>query len=252
MNPESIVAKVQKLLRLSQSSNANEASLAAAKAQELIDRHQLDATLLALDQAEPMTGLDDEPIVDFAKAGAPLDAQKRLDRWRGALASVVARQNGCRIYFSGGDIALVGRPSDAETVRYLYGYLSREVERLATEHGKGMGRSWRNNFRLGVVDAISDKLYQERRRFEHDVRTEARAESSTALMRVDRALATIDQRGQDVAAWVKSNLKLYSHGSSATSYNHTAREAGRKAGKQLAVNRARAGLTGRRGLLETH
>ncbi len=31
--------------------------------------------------------------------------------------------NGCRIYISGGDIALVGRPSDAETVRYLYAYL---------------------------------------------------------------------------------------------------------------------------------
>lgn len=239
-----ILAKVQKLLRLSTSSNANEAALAAAKAQELIDKHQLAAALLALDSAEPTKGLDDEPIIDFEKAGAPLDAPKRLDRWRCSLASVIARQNGCRIYFSGNEIALVGRPSDAETVRYLYGYLSREVERLTSEQGQGMGRTWRNNFRLGVVDAIQSKLYEQRRAFESEARKQARDESSTALMRVDRALATIDKRGESVKDWMKSNLKLYAGGgSNGGTYNHNARQMGRKAGQSIAVGGARNRLT---------
>lgn len=238
-----ILAKVQKLLRLATSSNANEAALAAAKAQELIDKHQLAAALLALDSAEPANGLDDEPIVDFEKAGAPLESQKKLDRWRGQLASVIARQNGCRIYYHGSDIALVGRPSDAETVRYLYGYLSREVERLATENGRGMGRTWRNNFRLGVVDAISAKLYEQRRKFESETRAEARAESGTALMRIDRALAKIDKRGESVAAWIESNLKLYSRGGGGGNYNHGARQAGRKAGQSVSIGGARGSLT---------
>lgn len=244
MTDSAIIAKVQKLLRLATSSNANEAALAAAKAQELIDTHQLAATLLALDNAEPTKGLDDEPIVDFEKAGAPLETSgKKLDRWRGNLASVVARQNGCRIYFSGSDIALVGRPSDAETVRYLYGYLSREVERLTTVAGHGMGRTWRNNFRLGVVETIANKLYEQRRKFEHHVRAEARSESSTALVRVDRALATIDKRGETVNDWIKANLKLYASSGGGSAYNHSAREQGRRAGRSISVGMARGSLT---------
>lgn len=243
MTDDVVLQKVQKLLRLATSSNANEAGLAAAKAQELIDKHNLSAALLALDAAEPTKGLDDEPIIDFEKAGAPLDSQKRLDRWRGSLASVIARQNGCRIYFSGSDIALVGRPSDAETVRYLYAYLSREVERLTTAQGAGMGRTWRNNFRLGVVDTIAAKLHEQRRAFESQARKEAREEGSTALVRVDRALARIDKRGHDVADWIKGNLKLYSGGSSSSTYNHNARQQGRKAGQSISVGGTHRSLT---------
>lgn len=243
MTDSVVLAKVQKLLRLATSSNANEAALAAAKAQELIDKHQLAATLLAMDAVEPMKGLDDEPIIDFEKAGAPLDAAKKLDRWRGSLASAVARSNACRIYYSGSEIGLVGRPSDAETVRYLYGYLSREVERLATESGQGMGRTWRNNFRLGVVETIHKKLYEQRRKFESETRAEARAAGSTALARIDRALATIDKRGESVDAWVKSNLKLYARGGgSGSQYNASAREAGRRAGHSIAISGARGSL----------
>lgn len=239
-----ILAKVQKLLRLSKSNDsAEEAALAAAKAQELIDKHQLAEALLALDSAEPTKGLDDEPIVDFESAGAPLDSPKKLDRWRGNLASVVARQNGCRIYFNGSDIALVGRGSDAETVRYLYAYLAREVERLATEQGSGMGRTWRNNFRLGVVETISAKLWAQRRQFESDTRAEARAEGGTALMRIDLALANIDKRGETVKDWMKANLKLRAGSGSGARYNSNARQMGRVAGRSISIGSARGSLT---------
>ncbi len=238
-----VLQKVQKLLRLSTSSNANEAALAAAKAQELIDKHQLAQALLDLDSAEPVRGLDDEPIVDFCKAGAPLDAPTRLDRWRGVLAGTIARANACKIYYHGSEIALVGRPSDAETVRYLYGYLSREVERLTTEEGQGMGRSWRNNFRLGVVDTIADKIREQRHDFEKHARAAAKAENSTALVRVNQALAKIEERRVAVDDWVKSNLKLYSRSESASQYNPNARARGRQAGKSIIVNGSRGRLT---------
>lgn len=249
MTDTAILSKVQKLLRLATSSNANEAALAAAKAQELIDTHQLAAALLALDSAEPTKGLDDEPIIDFKKAGAPLDTPKKLDRWRCTLASTVSRLNGCRIYYSGSDIALVGRPSDAETVRYLYGYLAREVERLTTETGQGMGRTWRNNFRLGIVDTIAMKLYEQHRAFESTARAEARAAGGTALVRVDKALANIDKRGESVAGWIKGNLKLYSSGGgSSARHNSSAREAGRKAGQLISIGGGKALASGARKL----
>ena len=249
MTVENIVSKVQKLLRLSTAnSNAEEAASAAAKAQELIDQHNLSAAMLAIDNAEPVNGVDDEPITDFLKAGAPLDAQKQQSRWRLTLASVVARMNGCRIYINGGSIALVGRPTDADTVRYLYGYLSRETERLASTQ-VGMGRTWRNNFRLGVVDAITTKLYEQHRTFEHDVRARARTEGGTALMRIDRALAKIDARGESVQAWIESNMKLRSGGSSSSRYNPSARQAGRAAGQSINIGGANGSITsGAKGL----
>jgi hypothetical protein len=53
-----ILNKVRKLLRLAESPNANEAALAAAKAQELIDAHNLSTALLVEDGGEDV----DEPI----------------------------------------------------------------------------------------------------------------------------------------------------------------------------------------------
>jgi len=241
MTQDTLVSKVHKLLRLSTSSNANEAALAAAKAQELIDKHNLSATLLALEQAQPVDTLD-EPIQDFSAAGAPLDSQKTAQTWRSRLAVVVSRLNGCRVYTSGGDIALVGRPTDAETVRYLYGYLTREIERLTNEQGRGMGTSWRNNFRLGAVQGVTVKLYESRQAFERTVRAEAEATSTMALMRVDNALARIDKHGATTEQWVEKNLKLYKQSAQRVNHDSRAREAGRRAGQSINVNAAKGAL----------
>lgn len=50
---KAIVDKVQKLLRLAQSSNPHEAANAAACAQELIDRHHLSDAMLEIADAAP-------------------------------------------------------------------------------------------------------------------------------------------------------------------------------------------------------
>lgn len=240
-----IIDKVRKLLRLAESPNANEAALAAAKAQRLIDEHNLSAQLLALDAAE---AVPDEPICDFEDKGAPLETNRRHPRWRTQLAGTIARANGCRVYINGENIALVGRPSDAETVRYLFAYLTREVERLCEREGAGCGVTWRNNFRLGVVYAIMEKLKEARERFKGEARKQAT--SDMALMRVNSALARVEERGMDVADWIKTNLKLVSRGGSGGSYDPGAVAAGKQAGKSIRIGGAKAGLgRGSRGAL---
>jgi hypothetical protein len=236
---DNVLDKVRKLLRLSKSSNANEAALAAAKAQELIDRHQLAQAMLTLDDTNPTKGLDDEPIVNFSDA--PLDTPKQLDRWRGALAIAIGQWNACKIWAVGPNLMIVGRPSDAETVRYLYGWLSNEVERLATEQGQGKGRTWRNNFRLGVVDTIARKLREQHEAFKKTVRAEA--ETTQALVRVDQSLARIVERKMEVYRWVKDNMKLYQRSGGRSNYDHGARNAGRRAGESITVGNAQRGLT---------
>lgn len=228
-----IIDKVRKLMRLAESPNANEAAAAAAKAQQLIDEHNLSAAMLTLE-----TGVEepDEDIEDFGKKGAPLDSRPKADRWRITLASNVAYGNGCRIYYTGGTIALVGRPSDADAVRYLYGYLAREVDRLAERDGRGCGRTWRNNYRLGVVDTISRKLREQREKFKQEAQ---RAVANTqALMVVNRAIAKVEKRGTDVTKWMDTNLKLRSGSASQSAYDPSARVAGRRAGESIAINRA--------------
>jgi len=243
-----VLDKVRKLLRLAQSPNANEAALAAAKAQRLIDEHHLQTALLALETHAPDAAAD-EPIVDFASKGAPLErATARLERWRVCLADVVARANACRIYLSSGSIALVGRPSDADSVRYLYEYLTREVERLCDLEGRGCGRTWRNNYRLGVVDAITLKLQAMRQQFAADAREQA-AGNSTALVLMNQALARVEQRGRTVETWTKTHLKLRAGRAWSARGDYGARAAGQRAGRSIAINNARGGLPqGRRAL----
>lgn len=239
---EGVVAKVQKLLRLSTSNNPNEAALAAAKAQELIDRYQLTQTMLAVEAGDPRQGLDDEPIINFADA--PLDSPKQLDRWRTTLAMILARRNACKIWRLGPKLMIVGRPSDAETVRYVYGWLSGEVERLAVNQGAGKGRTWRNNFRLGVIDTIARKLREQERSFTRTIRMESKG-NPQALIRINEALSVLTERRMDVARWTRQNMKLYaSSGGGGATYDESARRAGRRAGEMINVTSARRSLEG--------
>jgi len=236
----SVLDKVRKLLRLSTSSNPHEAALAAARAQDLIDRHRLSQTVLELDPPPSAPAVDREPIMNFKDA--PLDGRPRLERWRTELAVAVARANACRIYLHGSSLMLVGRPSDAETVRYLYGRLAHEVERLAADRGHGKGVSWRNNFRLGVVETIEDKLKAQRQTWRQQVRAEARG-NPEALMRVDQALVRMVDRYLEVGAWMRTNMRLGTRsGGGSVNYDRAAREAGRRAGQSIEMGGARRTL----------
>jgi hypothetical protein len=229
-----ILDKVRKLLRLAESPNANEAALAAAKAQELIDEHNLSAALIGLDgqSSEP-----DEPFEFFEQKGAPLDERRYVDQWRWILADEITRLNGCKAYVSKKQINIVGRASDAETVRYLYAYLVSEVEQLCARDGAGCGRVWRNNYRLGVVDTVRRKLNQQRTEFRQQQREIAEQSSSTALMRVNTALERIDRRAIEVSELATTRLRLRSGGGYKSDSNTDAREQGRIAGESIHLNR---------------
>ena len=75
-----LVARVQKLLALSTSSNIHEAALARRRAQELIDRHELGEIGAASGGAVP---IDDG-------RGDPVDVAQRPRRWRRVLARALA------------------------------------------------------------------------------------------------------------------------------------------------------------------
>lgn len=198
--------KVAKLLRLSKSSNPNEAALAASRAQEIIDRFKIEAAAISLDGAsEP-----DEPIKDFGDD--PLEyLGARKTYWKSRLALALARYNGCKMYNGDKGPAVIGRPSDVATVRYLYAWLRQEVDRLAARDCKG---TWANNYRNGVIDTIGSRLFEQKKQTEAAIRKEVQqleqsAEfNKLALIRVNNAIAKVEQQAAKVEEWQKQHVPL--------------------------------------------
>lgn len=190
---EAVLDRVRKLLALATSPNVHEAAVAAARAQRLIAEHRLEA-LLAADAAQEQG----EPIDDARDA--PLEVARKLRAWKIALASALARCNGCVAYTldQGGSsaIVLVGRASDRAAVRALWDWLVRRIEWLSATAGPQRSRAWHEAFRVGAVDTVAERL---------TAAGEQAQRASAGLMRVDQALAA-HQRALD--AFVNERLKL--------------------------------------------
>jgi hypothetical protein len=224
--------KAAKLLRLAQSDNANEAALAASRAQEIIDRFKLSMDALQMDEAQIIAS--NEPIQDFG--ADPLTRDAKLARWKAYLASGIAKQNQCMIYRSGGALKIIGRASDAVAVRYLFSWLSSEVERLANRDCHGYGVTYWNNYRIGAAESICRRLREESARTLETVRTEAAQISSAALVVVNNNALALVRKEQEVHAWAKSNMRLRSSsGGRGSRYDHSARQAGRTAGNSVSL-----------------
>lgn len=251
MTRDEALRKVASLLKLANSNNAAEAALAAQRAQEIMAKFALDSAMLDVDggvNREP-----DEPIMDFGRKGAPLDDMggKKRSTWRVRLADRVAKANGARIYLSGCRTHIVGRPSDADTVRYLFAYLANETDRLCDREGKGCGATWRNNFRLGVVDTIAQKLREAQQAVNAAARSEAASgPNQHALVRVNNAIERVAAKSSAVEVWMKTNMKLGNARASSAQYDGSARAAGQAAGREISVGGRSAGaLAGRAKML---
>lgn len=240
MTHQEAIEKAVKLLRLAQSSNQHEAALAASRAQEIMDRFKLEGLSAdyATDAPKPS-----EPIKDFC--ADLMDPGTQVETWKARLASVVAKVNECKIYIRKtrniryeitAGFAIVGRASDAQTVRYIYSWLSHEVDRLAGIHCAGYGRTFFNNFRIGAVEAVCDKLEAARKATEATMKQEAVATGiGMALVRVQNAIATRDKQLAEVEDWTKANLKLKKAPRTTYTADPTARQLGRRAGETINV-----------------
>ena len=194
---EKLLDKVKKLLRLAErTTNEGEAAAAAAAAQKLIERHRLDVAAIDISEGE---GEREAPLEAPERAvleGA--EGRRNKCAWRGALASGVARANACRVYWTGPRLQIVGAPSDVATVRYLYAYLVREIDRLAGT--KSGGKAWLHGWRMGAVSTVSQRLAAARDEARREARAEAQTGGGTAIVRVNAALARAEKAESAVEA----------------------------------------------------
>ncbi len=182
-----VIDKIAKLLRLAEGKGATpgESANAAAQAQRLMDRHKLSRGAVdAHSQCEPIE-----------RSAEPVFEGCRLAAWRRHLAAGVAFNFDCRVLIvtprdRRQRIELVGRPSDVQVTRYVYVYVSREIDRLCKEGlrqryfpGRGEARTWGSNFRAAAAVAIVHQLQATRRETQRQARLEQGA--GPALVRLE-------------------------------------------------------------------
>lgn len=246
MTQDDAVRKAMACLRLAKSSNQAEAALAASKAQEIIDAYKLDIN--SLDFESNCVKEDNEPIRNFADD--PIDRTPlKESRWALTLASVVARSNQCKVYYSNlgqGNYVLkiIGRPSDVNTVRYIYAFLKSEVIRLCKENTVGNSGHYKWQYSQGVVDTIRLKLAEQKEQTVKQAQTE-HGNNPLALVRVNNAVARMEKRFDDVIKWTQQNVKIGKGRSSSgpsSDIAMNARAHGQRDGKNVRFTSAKAGL----------
>lgn len=221
---DTIIARVQKLLALSNNnSNVNEASAAAAAAQKIIEQYNLDMAQIAASNGEETISQE-----EISREYAPLYQGKNAITWKGSLADCISRSNNCRVFLTGGDIHIVGKKTNVELSRFLFTYVSNEIERLcsiAMKVNAGGGKSYSNNFKLGAVSAIRDNL----KKSQAEVRN--KYEGTAAMVIINNEAMAVDH-------WLNTNMRLRQKAASHTSYNPNARNDGYAAGSTINLNRA--------------
>ncbi len=179
MSIKSVIKKIAALRSLAANAGTQaEAEAAAARAEAIIAEYQIqDADL---ETQSPDDGAIDESEPLFSTDG-------NRNKWRSMLASNLAQLHGC---YSFCHIAattrqrISGRASDVAIVRYLFGWLCYEIERLAqAEHGKAA----RNAFKLGATCGYIRAMRESQR-----TAFEAEQKASVAIVLADRVTLSKD------------------------------------------------------------
>lgn len=184
MIDQSILDRIQKLFRLTESPNEHEAQLAAAMAAELLAKHQLSEAEVRL------AGVSEEAPEQAGEVS--LREAKVNDIWRSVLLQGVAGGFGCVAYISKGQgvvLRLIGRVTPLSAARYTYAYLEREIGRIADAEwlqNRGLTRvpvrTWKDSFRKGMAIRLAERLRTRRQEV-----VSAASENAIVLVREDEA-----------------------------------------------------------------
>lgn len=226
MSREDTLRKIHALFAKEHAHGTTPAEVAAALAMatRLLEREGLSRAQLELEGKEP-----EETAQMF---NSPLYGEIRNSKstWRIHLANALANNFGCFIYVTGGATFIVGRPSDTNTVRYLYSYCEKEIDRIAFIYCKGEGKTYSNNFRIGCGDSINYSIKSERQA--ERANTKANADSK-ALVIINNALAKIDAYVEEAKALAYSKLKMQKGKGSNYKGDYGARAYGLEVGRSI-------------------
>ncbi|WP_001058160.1 DUF2786 domain-containing protein [Leptospira interrogans] len=139
---KSILDKINKLLALSASPNANEAKRAAEQASNLIRKYNVEAT-----------ELERGSIVEYSLP----TGKKRFRYWQRFLISAIAESNFCQIIlhrsYLGAFFIILGRDVNVKATQLMFEYLSEIAFRLTPKQNQ-------TNFLEGFSYGIATRLHE--------------------------------------------------------------------------------------------
>lgn len=234
MNDAKATDKIAKLLRLADRAGTPEESATAfALAQEMMTRHAIsEAQVRAAASREGHRA--DEPIVSRA-IWAPKG--KQIPTWVSCLAGAVCQVNGCApIIDRTGRAPVVqawGQADDLSRVSDLLSAIVGQIDALA-KRSRFSGRTALNNFRIGAMQTVSERLKQGR--------AKALANAANPGCEVTtQALAVVKGAGERAEAKMRLDCgRIRSAGRATYRGDHEAKAAGRRAGHSVNVNGSRA------------
>ena len=239
-----IIEKIQKLLALSQSPNAEEAASAAAMAAKLMAQYELEEA----DIRVATGGVNEDPIDDSLLEDL---FGKNIIKWKDFLLVGLVKAFHCHGYFTTnkatGNVAyrIIGRKSNVQTVNYMFKYLVNEVTNMANKawleysafHTTPVhGKTWKTSFLIGTSLTIQKRLFEM-------VANEANQQNSSN----ERALAIVQKDRQEVDdfyAKIRAGLCLKNIKTKTTVMNQAYNQ-GKEAGKgvNLGGNQNKLGAT---------
>jgi hypothetical protein len=254
---EKIVDRVRKLLELANSANEHEAALAAARAAELMTEHQISEAEIAVKRGQAESAV--EACADELIDG---DEEGRSVTWRYWIVDGIAESLGGDVYRGlGSELHAVVPASAMPTVRYMFAYLTREVERLANEaYAEEVrecagswcvppgARAWKTAFRAGAAVKIRARLIEQRKATIQTHRQASRtlvmgaADKCQALVIVDRQSEAVVAHVRKAAPWkfTKSGKERGGRSVSCGSSSRSGFDAGRSAGERVQLGGGKA------------
>lgn len=177
-NLDAIMRRIQKLLAIAnhERSDINEASAAAAMAEKIMRKYQLensDFIISSLANAADEMLAEDDFVLTAKTNGTPV---KALALWANWIATEVAQLHECRIFISkaraktAGEIRIhyCGYAADVAVAKHTALYLAATINRLCDDFKKTPayqtnGRAAVNSYRQGVAAGIVSNLQASRK-----------------------------------------------------------------------------------------
>lgn len=154
-----VLEKIKKLRRLAASSHSeHEAQVALLRAQELLATHGLHV----VEADDPLAEEEELPV----HMRIEIDG-RRMSRWQGGLAVVIAENFRCICYQSGMSIVFLGLPTDAEAAQQAYLGAAGAVQELTKKYlkqvgaARGRAKSVGNNYRWGFINGLKQAFAEQ-------------------------------------------------------------------------------------------
>lgn len=196
---DEIAVKINKLLLLSKSPNEHEAALALQRAQELLEKYNLDMVTV-----EKKTGKDGARE-DRKLAGG-------LYKWQRTVWEHTAQLNFCKYWAIKGltkgakyEHRLLGRKTNVLSTELMASYLVETIERIARDEYANDPRHYFSKlaiaFREGMADRIAGRLTERRWQMQEEAKKQKETTDSTALTILDVESSEEDANQDFMNGW---------------------------------------------------